>query len=84
MKTTTEYYSGLSLLRQKIDEAQYQQQYFFSWYRHSFRGYKFNSLSIWHLDIWSFKDEGLGIYPTWTKYLFFLPTLDGPASILRP
>ena len=29
-------------------------------------------------------DEGLGIYPIWTKYTFFFITLDRSASILRP
>ena len=29
-------------------------------------------------------DEGLGIYPIWTKYMFFLPTLDVSDLILRP
>ena len=36
------------------------------------------------LDIWIFTDEGLVIYPIWTKYTFFFPTLYGSASILRP
>ena len=43
--------------------------FFVCWYRNRFRGYKSNSLSRWCLDIWSFTDEKLGIYPIW-KYLF--------------
>ena len=43
------------------------EEFFLSWYRHRFRGYKLKYLSIWHLDIWGFKDEDLGIYPTWKK-----------------
>ena len=41
-------------------------------------------MSIRCLDIWTFTYEGLGVYPIWEKYMFFLPTLDGSALILRP
>ena len=58
--------------------------FFVSWYRHIFCGYKIKYLSRWCLDIWSLTDEGLGIYPIWKIQIFFLPTLDGSASILRP
>ena len=57
---------------------------FVAWYRHIFCGYKLKYLSRWCLDVWSFTNEGLGIYPIWTKYILFLLTLDGSASILRP
>ena len=50
----------------------------------SFGGSKLNSFSIWWLDIWCSTDKGLGIYPTRTKYALFTPTLDRPASIIRP
>ena len=43
---------------------------FVGWYIHSFRGYKLNSLSRRCLAIWNFTDEGIGIYPIWTKYVF--------------
>ena len=57
---------------------------FVGWYRHRFCGYKLNYFFIWYLDISSFTDEGLDIYPVWTKYMFFMPALDWSASILRP
>ena len=57
---------------------------FFSWYRHRFCGHKLKYLSRWCLDIWSFIDEVLGIYPIWKIYILFLPSLDGSASIIRP
>ena len=34
---------------------------FVNGYRHRFFGYTLNSLSIWRLDIWRFKYEGIGI-----------------------
>ena len=52
-------------------------------YRYRFCGSKLNYFSIWGLAIWVFPYEELGIDPLWTKYTFFLTTLDGPASILR-
>ena len=58
--------------------------FFVSWYRNRFCSCKLNYFSRWCLDIWSFTDKGVGIYPIWTKYMFFLTTLDGSASILRP
>ena len=61
----------LEYIRRAISTA----PFFVSWYRHRFYCYKLNSLSrLWH-DIWIFKDEGIDIYPIWTKYTFFLPTL---------
>ena len=73
-----------SLKAKYIYSAILVESFFVGWYRYIFRGYKLKSLSIWCLDIWRFTDEGLGIYPIWTKYIFFLSTLDGLASILRP
>ena len=83
-KSTKKYYPDVVLSMQKIYEAQSQQQDFFSWYRHIFSGYKLNYFFRWCLDLWSFIYEGLGIYPIWTKYIFFFTTLDGSAPILRP
>ena len=57
---------------------------FLSWYRHSFFGYKLKSFHRWCLDMCSFIDEGLGIYPIWENINFFLTTLDRSASTLRP
>ena len=58
--------------------------FFVSWYRHRFRVLRLKYLSRWCLDICRFTDEGLGIYPIWKICVFFLPTLDRLASILRP
>ena len=66
-----------SLNAEDICDAISAARFFVSWYRHRFRGYKLNCLSRWCPAILSFTDEGLGIYPIWTKYMFFLPTLDG-------
>ena len=77
--------SHLGLSRQKICEAQSQQQYFLLVGTDVFfGGYTFNSLSSWHLTLWVFPDEGFGINPIWKIYTFFLPILDGSDSILRP
>ena len=58
-------------------------RFFGSWYNCKFGGYKF-FFFIWCLPIWVFPDSVLCIYPIWTKMTFFLITLDGQASILRP
>ena len=58
--------------------------FFVGWYRHNFGGYRLNSLSSCCLAIWGFPYEVLGIYPIRKKYTFFLPTLDGSTSLLRP
>ena len=53
-------------------------------YRHIFYRYKIKYSPICFLDIGIFTDEGLGIYSIWTKYISFLPTLGGSASIFQP
>ena len=73
MKTTNKYYPAVGLLRQKTHPEQYQQQYFFSWYIHRYRDYKLKYLHRWFLYIWSYTDEGLGIYPTWKNLCPFFP-----------
>ena len=57
---------------------------FFSWYRSSFGGSKFNTLSRWCLGIWICLDKSLGVDPIWKIYTFFFIALYGSASILRP
>ena len=76
-------YPDVGLSRQKIYTEKYQQQEFLC-YSNRFRVCKLNYLSRWCLDVWSFTDEGLVKYPVWKEYMFFLPTLGGSASILRP
>ena len=73
-----------SSLRQKIDESQsHQQEFLLVGIDIAFvvTNKRFVNMVTCYKEL---TDEGLGIYPLWKKYTFFLPTLDGSVLILRP
>ena len=78
-KITLIFYLGRIYVRRNL-----RSNIFVGWCSCSYGGTKFNYLSRWLLDTLRCLDEGFSVYQIRKIYLFFLPTLDGSASILRP
>ena len=65
------YYLDVGFSRQKIYTGKYWQKDFCELVQTYILWFKIKIFSIWCFDIWSFIDEGIGIHPILTKYIFF-------------